>query len=168
MIRTATLALLLMTVACAPRKPAESASDSASGAEGGTDAAVTLERKPCFGGCPVYRISVSREGIVSYEGQAGVRRVGAASRRIRPEQVKALVSELERAGFFSLAPRYTPADSACGRYSTDSPTAVVSVNTGDRTHRVEHDYGCSSAPGGLVAIQRRIDEALGSAEWTGR
>ena len=167
MIRISTLALL-MAVACAPRKPAESPLDPASGGADGVDAAVTLERKPCFGGCPVYRISVSPDGIVSYEGQAGVRRLGAASKRVTPEQVKALVSELEGAGFFSLAPRYTPADSVCGRYSTDSPTAVVSVNTGDRTHRVEHDYGCSSAPGGLVVLQRRIDEALGSAEWTGR
>jgi hypothetical protein len=129
---------------------------------------VTLERKPCFGGCPVYRISVSPEGVVSYEGQAGVRRLGTAGKRITPEQVQALISELDRAGYFSFAPRYTPADSACGRYSTDSPTAVISVNTGTRSHRVEHDYGCSSAPGGLVALERRIDEALGSSEWTGR
>jgi hypothetical protein len=167
-IRTPTLAMLLVTVACAPRKPAEPRSEPATGTAAATNAAVTLERKPCFGGCPVYRISVSPEGMVSYEGQAGVRQLGAASKRIRPEQVTALVSELERAGFFSLAPRYTPGDPACGRYSTDSPTAIVSVNTGDRTHRVEHDYGCSSAPGGLVVLERAIDEALGSAEWTGR
>lgn len=159
--------MLLMAVACAPRKPAEAPSDPASGEAGSTYPAVTLERKPCFGGCPVYRISVSPDGIVSYEGQAGVRRLGAASKRIRPEQVKTLVSELESAGFFSLAPRYIPGDSACGRYSTDSPTAVMTVNTGDRSHRVEHDYGCSAAPGGLVVLERKVDEALGSAEWTG-
>jgi Domain of unknown function (DUF6438) len=159
--------LLLIVAACAPRHaspPADSASDGSISAA----PAVTLERTACFGGCPVYSISVSREGLVSYQGQAGVRHVGAASKRIEPERVLALVSELDRAGYFSFAPRYLPAEPACGRYATDSPTVVTSVTTGSRIHRVEHDYGCSSAPGGLVVLERRIDEALGSAEWTGR
>jgi hypothetical protein len=166
--RTPALALLLLAAACVPRKPAAPPSDAPSGAAGHTDAVVTLERKPCFGGCPVYSISVSSEGVVSYQGLAGVRHLGAASKRIESEQVLALVSEFERAGYFSFAPRYIAAEPACGRYATDSPTAVTSVTNGSRTHRVEHDYGCSSAPGGLVVLERRIDEALGSAEWTGR
>jgi len=33
---------------------------------------------------------------------------------------------------------------------------------------VEHDYGCGAAPGALVVLERRIDEVLGSAQWTGR
>jgi hypothetical protein len=37
-----------------------------------------------------------------------------------------------------------------------------------RAHRIEHDYGCGSAPGALVVLERRIDEVLGSSEWTGR
>ena len=169
MTRTPALALLLISAACAPRKTTvPPPSDPSSGAADDSAAAVALERKPCFGGCPVYRISVSPEGVVSYEGEAGVRHLGAATKRIKPEQVLALVSELERAGYFSFAPRYTPGEPACGRYATDSPTAVMSVSTGTRSHRVEHDYGCSSAPGGLVVLERRIDEALGSSEWTGR
>ena len=100
MTSTLALALLLMAAACAPRKPAVPPSDVSSGAAGDSAAAVTLERKPCFGGCPVYRISASPEGVVSYEGQAGVRRLGAASKRIKPEQVQTLISELDRAGYF--------------------------------------------------------------------
>lgn len=168
MTRTAPLALLLMAAACAPRKSAVPSADSPSEAAAGADAAVTLERTPCFGGCPVYRISVTREGVVSYEGRARVRHVGAASKRIKPDRVAALLSELERGGYFSFAPRYTPADPACGRYATDSPTAITSVSMDGRTHRIEHDYGCGAAPGGLVVLERKIDEALGSLEWTGR
>ena len=168
MTRSPALALLLMAAACAPRKTAVPAADSRSEAAGGADPAVTLERTPCFGGCPVYRISVTRDGVVSYEGRAGVRHLGAASKRIKPDQVAALLSELERGGYFSFAPRYTPAEPACGRYATDSPTAITSVSMGDRAHRIEHDYGCGAAPGALVVLERRIDEALGSTEWTGR
>ena len=159
---------MVVALACAPRKPAAPSADSPSEAAGITGAAITLERTPCFGGCPVYQISVSPEGLVTYEGRARVRRMGTASKRIAPAQVSALVSELERAGYFSFAPRYTPAEPACGRYATDSPTAITSVHSGGRTHRIEHDYGCGSAPGALVVLERRIDEALGSSEWTGR
>jgi hypothetical protein len=166
--RALALALLLGASACAPRKAAVPPADGSSEATSGTAAAITLERTPCFGGCPVYRISVSSEGLVSYEGRAGVRRLGAASKRISPQRVSALLTELERAGYFSFAPRYTPAEPACGRYATDSPTAITSVQLDGRTHRIEHDYGCGSAPGALVVLERRIDEALGSSEWTGR
>jgi hypothetical protein len=169
MTRTSALGLLLlMAAACAPRESALPAADSRSEATGGAGAAVTLERTACFGGCPVYRISVTREGMVSYEGRARVRHMGAASKRIKPNQVEALLSELEHGGYFSFAPRYTPAEPACGRYATDSPTAITSVSLGDRSHRIEHDYGCGAAPGALVVLERRIDEALGSSEWTGR
>jgi hypothetical protein len=154
------LGLLLAATACVPRKPtAEAPSNSP---------AISLERTPCFGGCPVYRVSVTADGVVSYEGVAGVRHQGPASKRIPPGQVSALMSELERAGYFSFAPRFTPADPACGRYATDSPSAITSVTAGTRSHRIEHDYGCGSAPGALVVLERRIDEVLGSAEWTGR
>jgi hypothetical protein len=167
MTHTAALALLLIA-ACAPRKSAVPPAESPSEAAGGSDAAVSLERTPCFGGCPVYRISVTPEGVVSYEGRARVRHLGAASKRIKPDGVAALLSELDRGGYFSFAPRYTPSEPACGRYATDSPTAITSVTMGDRTHRIEHDYGCGAAPGALVVLERRIDEALGSSEWTGR
>lgn len=162
------LALLLILAACAPRKSAAPPGDRPRDSEGATGAAITLERTPCFGGCPVYRLSVSPEGVVSYEGRAGVRRLGVATKRIQPQRVSALLSELEHGGYFSFAPRYTPAEPACGRYATDSPTAITSVTIGDRTHRIEHDYGCGAAPGALVVLERRIDEALGSSEWTGR
>ncbi|HEX6434483.1 MAG TPA: DUF6438 domain-containing protein [Gemmatimonadales bacterium] len=165
---TRALALLLVIAACAPRKSATPTGDRPREAGGDTGAAITLERTPCFGGCPVYRISVSPEGVVSYEGRASVRRVGAATKRIQPQRVSALLSELERGGYFSFAPRYTPAEPACGRYATDSPTAITTVTIEDRTHRIEHDYGCGAAPGALVVLERRIDEALGSSEWTGR
>jgi hypothetical protein len=159
---------LLVLAACASIKPADSPSEKAGEVAAATNAAVTLERTPCYGGCPVYRISVTPDGLVSYEGLAHVRQLGVASKRIQPERVSALVSELERSGYFSFAPRYAPPEPACGRYATDSPTAITSVTTSSRAHRIEHDYGCGSAPGALVVLERTIDDVLGSSEWTGR
>jgi uncharacterized protein DUF6438 len=166
-VRPLGLGLLSICLACAPRNHDVAVSE-ASGKSPAEAPVVTLERMACFGGCPVYRVSAAADGTVTYEGRAHVRQVGPASGRIPPERVQALVSELEREGYFSFADRYVASEPACGRYSTDSPTAITSVRWQGRTKRIEHDYGCSEAPGGLIALERRIDEILDSGRWTGR
>lgn len=167
MIRTAA-GFLLVALACAPRNAAPPPADNVATRGDDGDPVITLERTPCFGGCPVYRIAVSPTGDITYEGRANVRRLGAATGRVSPAHVQALLSELDRAGYFSFANRYTSAEPACGRYVTDSPSAITSVRLQGRTKRIEHDYGCGAAPGALVVLERRIDEVLGSSRWTGR
>jgi hypothetical protein len=160
-------AVMLILAACAPRKTVSPPAENASRTLGDTAAVITLERTACLGGCPIYRVAVSPTGLVSYEGKAHVRRMGAAIDQIPAERVDALLSELEHAGYFSLADRYTAGEPACGRYATDSPSAITTVRLGGGLKRVEHDYGCGAAPGSLVVLQRRIDEVLNSAQWTG-
>jgi hypothetical protein len=158
---------LLFLVACAPRSattPASQSSEQGSGPK----TAVTLARTACFGRCPVYSLAVTPSGSVTYEGKAHVRVLGSANAQIAPEKLDTLLSELEKGGYFTFANRYTSAEPTCGRYATDLPTVITSVTLRGRTKRVEHDYGCGSAPGGLIVLERRIDEILNSARWTGR
>jgi len=160
------MAALLWVAACGPRKDAARPSDSSSVASAAVPA-ISLERTPCFGTCPVYTVAVSPSGEITYEGKAHVRLLGVASAKIPAQQVDALLSELEKAGYFSMANRYIASEPACGRYVTDSPSAITTVSSRGRTKRIEHDYGCGAAPGALVVLERRIDEVLGSARWTG-
>jgi Domain of unknown function (DUF6438) len=164
-VRRLLAASLLLILACAPRTdvPAQAENAATPG-----DPVITLERTACFGGCPVYRIWVLADGKVGYEGRSQVRRVGTATGEVPVERLQALFLELERAGYFSFANRYTSAEPTCGRYVADSPTAITSVRYEGRAKRIEHDYGCGSAPGALVVLEQRIDEALNSARWTGR
>lgn len=168
MIRSRVTALLLCVLACGPRKDTARPSDSSAMADAAAMPAISLERTPCFGGCPVYAVAVSPSGEVTYEGKAHVRQLGKASAKITQQKVEALLVELEKAGYFSMADRYAASEPACGRYSTDSPSVITSVTIRGRTKRVEHDYGCGSAPGALVVLERRIDDVLGSGRWTGR
>ena len=164
MIKTISAGVLLLVASCAR-------SQSTSGDRSPAVApvpAITLERTACFGGCPVYTLSVSPAGEVQYEGKAHVRRVGAATGKVPPERVDALLSELERGGYFTFADRYTSPEPTCGRYATDSPSVITAVTLRGRTKRIVHDYGCGGAPGALVVLERRIDEALNSGQWTGR
>jgi hypothetical protein len=162
-----TAGVLLSLASCARNgaesKPADQSSQSAASAP-----VITLERTACFGSCPVYTISVSLAGEVQYEGRAHVRKMGAATGRVPPERVDSLLSELDRGGYFTFAERYTSPEPACGRYATDSPSLITSVTLRGRTKRITHDYGCGGAPGALVVLEHRIDEALNSEQWTGR
>lgn len=159
---------LALAVACAPRGAAPPPSDRTTNAAVAAESAVSLERTPCFGSCPVYRISVSPAGVLTYEGKANVRLIGTATGQITARNVEALLLELERAGYFTFADRYALSEPTCGRYSTDSPSAISSATFRGRTKRIEHDYGCSAVPGALTLLEKRIDEVLGSGKWTGR
>jgi hypothetical protein len=166
-IRIALIGSLVGLPACAPRTAAAPDKPRVATAQAGTPA-IVLDRTPCFGGCPVYTVTVSGEGEVTYQGRAHVRRLGTATGRIPKERVDSLLRELEGAGYFAFADLYTPAEPTCGRYATDSPSAISRVTHRGRTKAITHDYGCGSAPWALTVLERRIDEALGSSEWTGR
>jgi hypothetical protein len=130
--------------------------------------AISLERTACFGRCPVYRITASLSGVVSYQGTAHVRHLASATGQIPAERIGALLKELDDAGYFSFADRYASSEASCGRYATDLPTVITSATLNGRTKQVEHDQGCAGAPGALVVLERRIDDVLGSSQWTGR
>ena len=167
MTRGAALVLLVHAAACAPQQTAATSQQSSPAQNPISPPAVTLERTACFGRCPVYRVAVSPTGSLTYEGTANVRRVGAATGQVSAGRVSALLSELEQAGYFAFASSYTSTDLACGRYAADLPTVITSVTVQGRTKRIVHDHGCA-APGALDVLERRIDEVLGSSQFTGR
>jgi hypothetical protein len=164
-INPSIIGLALGLAACAPRRAAAPAAQQPSDATAAAGPAISLERTPCFGGCPVYTISVSPSGQVTFEGQAHVRQLGTATGQIPQQRVDALLVELERAGYFGFASRYAVSEPACGRYVTDLPSAISSATLGGRTKRIEHDHGCGGAPGALAVLEKRIDEVLGSDRW---
>jgi hypothetical protein len=167
-IKVSIVCLGLGLAACAPRTDASSAAQQSSEAKIAPRSAITLERTPCFGSCPVYTISVSPSGQVTFEGRAHVRQLGTATGQIPKQRVDALLIELQRAGYFGFADRYAVSEPACGRYVTDLPTVTSSATLGGRTKRIDHDHGCGGAPGALAVLEKRIDEVLGSDRWTRR
>lgn len=126
-----------------------------------------LERTGCPGGCPVYSLWIGENGTVTYEGRANVQRVGRATGKITPEQVAALLGELENGGYFSFENRYLYGSAGCQPYAADLPSAITTVAAGGRTKRIEHDYGCRNSPPKLQALERRIDEVAQSKRWVG-
>jgi hypothetical protein len=172
MSRSFQLVLLIAGLtACSPRPPAGDGTptpDGAPGTAGAEPPAVTLERTPCFGTCPVYQVAVSRSGVVRFVGKNHVAQEGEATAKIPAARVEGLLRELEAGGYFGLADAYVVDSPACGQYATDSPTVITSASAGGRTKSIRHDYGCNAAPGELGRLERLIDEVAGTSRWIGR
>lgn len=166
MIRSLVLASVLVYGCTSQRVPAPAELPDRS--TSATETAISLERTPCFGRCPVYSIAVTGAGAVTYEGRANVRRLGTVATKISPDSVAALLREMEQAGYFTFSDRYAASEPTCRRYTTDSPTAISSATFRGRTKRIQHDYGCGGVPGALTVLEQRIDEVLGSGVFTGR
>jgi hypothetical protein len=167
MPRFAMLALAWGLAACASHAPppapvAQSVSAPAD------SAAVTLERTPCFGSCPVYLVTTSGSGAVRFEGKSHVSHAGSAVGRIPKARLDSLLAELETAGYFDFEEHYTPGSPACGNTATDLPTVTTSVSLHGRIKRIEHYRGCAGAPRALSRLEERIDEVLNTAQWIGQ
>lgn len=124
---------------------------------------ITLERTPCFGACPVYKLTIHRSRKVEFEGRAHVWEVGRQTGRISPENFRRLVSKIEEINFFSLKDRYDGKNAdGSGVTVTDLPTRKTSVTRGNVTKTVENYF---RGPKGLKELEDLIDEVTNSTEW---
>ena len=159
--RSAPWLLFIVALGCGPQRAREAPAPA-------EDVTITLERRPCFGTCPVYSITVEGNGRVRYEGTTHVSVVGNDTGSITSEQVALLIAEFDRVGYEQLADRYAYGEPSCPSYVSDAPTTITSLTRPGTTKRVEHDYGCADAPPALTALERLIDDVVRSGQWTGR
>jgi hypothetical protein len=134
---------------------------------------VALERTACLGSCPVYRITITGNGEVEYEGKDLVKVVGIRKGNLRQEEVLKLVNELLRVRFFDAAGEYVVRDAIHSHdgkltlgsiVTTDGPSAIVRMRIGKHEKRVRlYD----NYPPELGAIPDLIDRAVNIEQWIG-
>ena len=133
---------------------------------GDTSLQIAIERRPCFGGCPVYRLTVLGNGDLTYEGIRFVAREGTVNDRIAADLVTKLAAEFKAVRFDTLADRYVDGEPTCPMHTEDAPTVITSITSPGLTKRVQHDQGCTGVPTLLTRIENRIDEVVESWRWT--
>lgn len=147
------LALFVFGITAAYAQESTSVSDE--------DVAITLERTPCFGGCPVYSISILNDGTVVYQGIRFVEVTGEQRGEIDPETVAQMVEAFADAGYFDWEEAYDTMT------ISDLPSVITSVTRDGETHRITRYTGDSSAPVALSFLEQWIDEMTNSVLWTG-
>jgi hypothetical protein len=122
---------------------------------------ITLERTPCYGSCPVYKVTVSAAGVVEYFGEAHVRKAGTHRWRISRRRLQRLAEALERANYLHLEGDYTRGGKG------DAPGCSISVEYDDGSSKsIAHLHGCPAAPDALTELEDEIDRITGVERYT--
>ncbi|HEX2691137.1 MAG TPA: DUF6438 domain-containing protein [Kofleriaceae bacterium] len=122
----------------------------------------TLERTPCFGFCPVYKVTIFRDGIVDYEGIRFVKTQGHATGHLDAGQLVQLRALFQQNGYLQLASSYQRPD------VTDLPSVYTSYSPApDQTKSIRHYLGDRSAPEALTRVEEGIDRIVNIEQWIG-
>lgn len=119
---------------------------------------ITLERTPCYGFCPVYKLTILGDGTVIYDGRQFVKVEGRREAKISTKDVAMLIKRFQEIDYFSLKESYT-------RPVTDLSTTVTSLTLGDRSKTVRNYAG---APRELIELEKLIDRTANVQQWVGR
>lgn len=130
-------------------------------AQDSSNIAITLERSPCFGACPVYTVSILLDGTVIYNGERFVEMTGEQRGQVNPATVEQMVAALVDAGYFEWDEAYD------NMTVSDLPYITTSVTRNGETHQIRRYAGDDSAPLALPFLENWIDAVVGTPAWTG-
>lgn len=156
-IITILLCLILMTACGAPPQPTPDYSTLV----------VTMERTPCFGSCPAYKLTIFGDRRVEYEGLNFVKVQGKQTATLTADQIKELVAEIEKANVFALEENYIV-------NATDLPSTLLAVTLDNRSKKINHYGECgysqdiNSAPQALCDLEQKMDDLVNIRQWTGK
>jgi hypothetical protein len=123
--------------------------------------AVTLERGPCLGACPVYSVTVYTDGTVIFNGERFTDAEGEHTAQIESEAVEQLIAGFEAAGFFEWEDEYTH------MLVTDLPYITITVTREGETKTIRHYTGDPDAPLALPYLEAWVDYVANTGQWTG-
>jgi hypothetical protein len=119
-----------------------------------------MERTGCYGECPVYRLTVNKDGTVVYVGTRWVKALGRKQYKISEAQLAELQAAFDHANFAQLHD-YDRVE------NTDDDWALISLYRGATPKRVRHYHGDNSAPLALSVLEDEFDRIVGSGRYVG-
>ena len=119
---------------------------------------VKLERKACYGRCPVYDFVVYSNGDATYEGKQHVERHGIHLSTLTNQQLLALMQTAKKTGLFEMEDKYPQGQNQIA----DLPSYFITYVEGGqkKSIHVKHD-----APQALTDFEKYLDELIGNLGW---
>lgn len=127
--------------------------------------AISLQRTPCFGPCPIDRVTLRCDGTATYEGKQFVERIGLYEGQIWVGRFRRLVELVEYVNFFGLDDQYPDPLRV-----EDLPSRVTTVIRDGvaktvRTTDVSFVFEGVSYPVGLWALEMAILAMSAEMTW---
>lgn len=110
----------------------------------------TLEKTPCYGTCPSYKVFVFDNDSLTYEGMRHVAKEGKLSKKLPKGTINQLVKKFREENFFKFQNRYTSNVS-------DFPTTYISFTDIGITKKIMDYY---NAPESLKQLENLISDLV--------
>lgn len=134
---------------------------------------VVLERTPCFGTCPAYRLVIARGGLVHFQSRDGQQPAIDARVTAAVSVLDTIASRAVQLGFFDLPDDVQKDPVLCKDRATDHPTIILGL-FGQRSKRVIYYTGCytvccehsrAARLTDLARLATAIDSMARSSRW---
>lgn len=124
-------------------------------------AIITLDRGPCYGRCPDYKLYIYENGRVIYFGRKDVKVRGIQTAQLSQDKIKLLINEFLKINYFSLPERFE-------NCAFDFDSAQTSFTMSGKTKTIFDYHGCYPIPQELIELEDKIDEITNSIIWVGK
>jgi hypothetical protein len=132
------------------------------------DLMITLERFRGRSTSPEYKLIITADGVVVFEGRRWVKQEGATIKSaVSQERLNQLIAEFDKVKFFSLEDDYLRDRSVCDAVYSDATSAFTSIRINGKSKTTRHYHGCSGpkVPKELTELENKIDEIVNTAQW---
>jgi hypothetical protein len=133
---------------------------------------IVLNREPCFGACPVYRVAIERDGHVTLSSPTygidvrdSTYAIAPAHRQLSAQQTALVFQAFERAWSRWRPNRYVPGLRSCRFATTDQATLTIRREWAHRLDLMELYFGCDVRPKRIRELGREIDSIAGVRSW---
>ncbi|MBI2968361.1 MAG: hypothetical protein HYY40_11200 [Bacteroidetes bacterium] len=116
----------------------------------------TLERTPCYGRCPNYKITIYKSGYTLYEGKRFTDRIGLFTCFLTRQEMGNILERAKSINYFNLQDVY---DSQV----TDLPSVITSIREGNRVKTVKARF---NVPPALRNFEQYFDSIFENKTWT--
>lgn len=121
---------------------------------------IRLERTMCYGNCPVYSVTVDKEGNVIFNGEMFVYKSGQHHWKISKKKVEQLNDLIDSFDFKSF--KYEPGSG----FITDQPSCITTVKYPDgEIKEIDHYYGHIMIDDSLTAFEKKIERKIGTKKY---
>lgn len=119
---------------------------------------LSLERYPCFGKCPVYKITFFEDGVVHYEGKRNVDLRGVHNTEISKTALYDLLQYAANINYSNLGNVYPQS----GKIIMDVPLTITYVQYGAEINQIENHH---NAPVNLIKFEEHIELLIDNLNW---
>ncbi len=118
----------------------------------------SLQRSPCFGYCPTFKMELFADGTAHYRGTAHVTRLGNYTTKVDAAFIKRIEDKALSIKYLSLLDHYPTGDIAV----SDVPTVTSYIRIGKDNKRITNNY---DPPKALTEFEQWLEAQFEGLNW---